>query len=364
MKRTFGEFLKHFVLSVDIVDGHTKNAILEQIKLYLDEELGIVYITFLTETLINGQAGLSTTEWYIGGNKSAFTLKNDQGHYSSQVTMSYDLEKPLWIVGENNDTLNHTNKYVDLWSKVDSQIIPSYNQAADRSSLKTSIIIPVYNDKKRKFGVINFESTRFVEPSKPIKDELKRIVRCISKLYFRNQTFTEQGKDTREAIQDLINMRAVNLATLSKPKVFLASPYKCESDVISEIKDIVNKHDKFELVYWADISNAGFINTDILKEIQSCKFGVCYFSEKDEAQENHYFDNHNVLIEAGMFLAKSENFDNVIPIREENSQGKVAFDIYSLRTIRVTRNQVDNSINLEDFRMLLNGMLADFSKSI
>lgn len=362
MSRTFGDYLQHFVLSVDIVDKEIREAILNQIKNYLSQELGVVFIIFHIETKVDQQPGLTTTEWHTGGEKRVITIKGENDRYKAQVALAFDLDKPLWIVGDKKEKLIDSDTYNDLWSNIDQNIIPKYSQNTESPSIHSSIIIPAHNSEGKIFGVVNFESERYLEPSPIYQNELNSIVRSLSKLYFRNKTFFEQGKDTRKAIQDLIDLRETRLVTLAKPKIFLASSSDGEPDVLGAIIDLIEEIGSFELVYWRDISENGIINIEILKNIKLCQYGICYLSKKINEDEGKvlYRDNHNVLIELGMIASKSEKFENVIPIREEPSE-PTPFDISPVRTITVPRTGNKRQINMEKFKMSLRNQLENWS---
>ena len=362
MSKTFGNFLQHFVLSVDIVDNRTREAILDQIKNYLSQELGIIFIIFHIETEVNQQPGLSTTEWHTGGKKISITIKDENNRYNAQVALAFDLDKPLWIVGDQKQELINSEIFENLWSNIDQGTIPNYYKNTESSSIRSSIIIPAHNGKGKKFGVVNFESERYLETSYVYQNELNLVVKSLSKLYFRNQTFSEQSEDTRKAVQELINLKDTELVALAKPKIFLASSSDGEEDVLGAIIDLIEEIGGFELVYWQDISENGIINIEILKTIKLCQYGICYLSKKNEDEEGnaHYIDNHNVLIELGLIAAKSEQFENVIPIREESSES-IPFDISPVRAITVPRTGNKRTINMASFKRSLRNQLANWS---
>ena len=152
-------------------------------------------------------------------------------------------------------------------------------------------------------------------------------------------------KSTILAFNQLNGLLRKPLPKLTKPKIFLASSYDADQGVILAIKSVIEQdfREKLDLVYWRDMNYSGNINTQLLKELSKCRFGICYFSEKSqESSENIlYQDNPNVIFEAGMLHGRSDNNTNFpatwIPIREQCSVS-APFDLSSERTIIVRRN--------------------------
>jgi len=228
------------------------------------------------------------------------------------------------------------------------------------SSIRTSIIVPLrVVELDRNFGVVNFESEKCLAYSELIRDELLKIVDSIIKLYERNQSYTKQKSDTREAIQRLNQFGTDNSSSVvNQRRIFLASSSRAENDVMGIIQEAVDKYDA-EVVFWQQISETGIINLEILKQIKTCQYGICYLSEiinsDSQSSETRYKDNPNVLIEAGILSAKSENFENVIPIREKSS-GEIPFDIASNRILFINRNkagQLNESLLRQNLSLFL-----------
>ena len=354
IKATFGDKLSHFVRSIDIVDPETKDNILSLIEQYLSDELGIKSFTLYVESMVNDKPGLRTTDWYRGVNRSSFSIKDEDGSYHGQVSLAYDKSVSLWIVNPQKNQLYSSDNYIDLCSQVTPEEIPKYIKGTDNPIL-TSIIRPIKDDY-RCFGVINFESIRYLEFSDSVKEELKRISDSITVLYTHNKLYMNQQNNTKKEIRylsELKNSRGA-LLKVSKPKIFLASSDKAEDDIMGVIKEVLDEYtNKIDLVYWKDISKNGIVTQQLLREITNCQYGICYFSEKvnDDETPPVYKDNENVLIEAGMLSASSQHsdFDNWIPIREESSS-KIPFDISTNRILIVPRNKTNNKLNVEKFR--------------
>jgi len=366
MNLTFGDHLMQFVQAVDIVDNDIKDSILEEIEVYLKDELGIKYFTLLVETLTETQTGtkvrgLRTTEWLRGGDPSVSTLFDDQDNYLGQAALAFDQNISLWIVSNSGmKELKSSEKYIDLWSGKSSEEIPKYLTRTGFNIL-TSVIIPlISNELERSFGVINFESERYLKYSEPVRDELTKIARSISKLYERNIAYSKLRTDTKGAIRHLNKVRNNNvLSVVNQRKLFIASSGRADNEVIGLIREVLDQYD-VEVVFWKEMSETGVINKQILTEIRACRYGICYLSEivgpqKASDSQFKYQDNPNVLIEAGMLYAKSQDFNNVIPIREESSE-KIPFDIAANRILVVPRIK-DGKLNQDSFKKSLSSSL-------
>ena len=353
-KSTFGESLSHFVRSIDIVDTSTKNRLLGLIEEYLRDELDIRFFTFYVESSIDQKVGLVPTDWYRGGDRASFTIRDEEGSYRGQVSLAYDQAVPLWVVASDKSVLRLAEDYLDLSSHVNNSDIPKYIKRTDYEIL-TSIIRPVKDDK-RIYGVVNFESTKDLDYSRAAVDELIEISESISTLFLLNKAYESQKRNTEREIEYLskLSNNRDNRRRIAKPKVFIASSSKAEDDVLSSILEVLHRYDEMiDIVYWQDISESGMITKQILKEIRSCQYGVCYLSEPTEKESEHlYRYNDNVLIEAGMLSAMSHenDFDNWIPIREKDS-GPLPFDFANTRTITVPRFKKENALNQQSFEL-------------
>lgn len=355
-KRTFGESLSHFVRSIDIVDSSTKNDVLALIEGYLKDELDIRFFTFYVEGFIDEKVGLVPTDWHRGGDTASFTIKDSEGLYQGQLPLAYDKKTALWILSPDREKLKHSEKYVDLFGNAKSADIPKYVQRTDHE-IMTSIIRPI-KDGSRIYGVVNFESASYLEYSSAIAKELRKISESISTLFLLNKAHENQRRNTKKEIGYLSDLRndRDGLLHLSKPKVFIASPNAADEEVISVIQEVLDEYqDIVDVVFWRDISESGLITHQILKEIKSSQYGICYLSEPAEDGAKHsYQDNDNVLIEAGMLSAMSHSadFDNWIPVREQDSS-PLPFDFVSTRTLMVPRLTKNNELNVDGFKVAL-----------
>lgn len=343
-KKTFGDELEHFILSIDIVEKNIKDQILGIIKSYLKDTFDIYHIVFHTEANVNGSIGLQTNDWLSVHETLADNIKDINGEYKNQVSVAYDKNKKLWIHGENRKSLYEENSYEELWSD-ESKNIPKYVKKTDDETL-TSIIIPVKKPQSPGvMGVINFESRKILDPTKLSKLELEKIANSILTLYFLNGAFTTQIENTRLQLNYLqsrskdINSRKL----LSKPKVFVACSSKAESDVIGQIEIVLGDYHSqgiLEYTHWNEMSQSGIAIHHVMEEINHCLFGICYFSEPtSEKNCNSYVDNPNVLFEAGAMSTKGEymEFESLLPIREKHADSP-PFDLSGIRLLEVPRD--------------------------
>jgi len=353
-KKTFGDDLKHFVRSIDIVDNDVKNDVLELIKDYLKSSLNIHLIVFHVETRVNNTVGLHTTDWLPAPDKLSVNIKDENNKYTAQVAMVYDTENPSWIHGANGEELSQEENYIDKWSNADPELIPVYVKKTSNKTL-TSIIIPVRNSQLSKvIGVINYESDSFIEHSNTVKSELERIANSIATLYMLNSTFMRQRENTKKEITYLRKRSQEDvdiLKMISKPRVFVACSSNAEQDVMGHIIDVLDKlKEKGTLDYtnWKDMAQPGVIINHIADEIRNCLFGVCYFS--DPTENDGYFDNPNVLFESGLVSAKCSDstFESLVPVREKSSN-LPPFDLAGIRLLEVPRNK-EGRLNIDSFK--------------
>jgi len=105
----------------------------------------------------------------------------------------------------------------------------------------------------------------------------------------------------------------------------------------------------------------GDINEKLLKEISTCRYGVCYFSEPAaEGEAFQYRDNLNVVFEAAMLHALTNDITAApkgwLPIREKSSPS-LPFDFASQRLLMVPRG-AQNELNVDLFLSELRQKIA------
>ncbi len=368
MHRTFGQRLKQFANTIDIVDKDTYEKSIELIEGYLRGVLNIEVEHILVElqnhdgTMVLVKHRLDTIDPF-----GFIPLADDDGEYKGQMPFAYATRKPLWIINKKTPSELDMDgaQYVDFWSGINN--IPRY-LSTGIEGIKTSIIIPLKNGDHRVYGVVNFETQDFLEITKLAKDELERISETISILYQLQKTRRIQTHSTGKAIKRLNDsLKLGNLPKLTKPSLFLASPKKADDRVIAVIKEVLNEPelaDKVNYSYWREIYSNGNINQQLLEKIASSQYGICYFSQKISDESPKYRDNPNVVFEAGMFHGRGNHTTGTsdwLPIRELDSPPS-PFDFANERMITVPRDKNGNLCEerfKDDLRRRINSLLND-----
>ena len=101
--KSFGELLKQFALSVDIVSEATFNRVRDYVVEYMRNELETAYFGLMTRSVIDGQPGLQTT-WSSADQGSATTIRTGDG-YTRQVSLCFDQRRALWVVSKDGTPL-------------------------------------------------------------------------------------------------------------------------------------------------------------------------------------------------------------------------------------------------------------------
>lgn len=342
MQRTFAQHLRQFALSVDIVNEDTFKDIKVLIERYVRETLNVTYFEFMREHIVSGSPGLETA-WATTAESFSEKIKSDDGQYTNQIAYAFDQDAPLWVVSKDKSSLANAESYVDLWSGRES--LPKYMRPKIEEEIRTAIIIPL---KKRNgvglLGVLDFEASIYLEATEVAKRELRLISESLSILSELQTTSFNQRESTKKALSELDStLTSKYLPKLTKPKLFFAAPSKSDQTVVGLIRNVLNDYiNKLSIVSWDEISESGNINEQIIGEVLSSRYGVCYFSEiADINPEAKFRDNANVLFEAGMLHVLSHADSSIsegwIPIRERESPS-VPFDFASERILIVERS--------------------------
>jgi hypothetical protein len=347
--RTFGDHLLQFARSVDIVDDQTLDAVRDLIYAYVSDELDAAYFSLACEQQVDNRVGLSTM-WSSENQNHATTIRNAEGSYTSQISVSFDQGKPLWIVDPERGSLRRADSYVDLWSEMVD--LPTY-QAPINRDMKTSIIVPLVH-WSRILGVIYLESTSYLEIADVTKDELTLLADTIAILLELRRANRAQITGTRAAVSDLsLTLRNTKFPRLTKPQIFVAFPGRADDNVIGVIHQVLDEFsDALRVVQWSGIEESGSITLGLIEEIARSRFGICYFSEPAEDADGGFSDNANVLFEAGMLHSLTNSPVAMptgwIPIREKQSP-KIPFDFASERILIISRHN-NGTLAEETFR--------------
>jgi hypothetical protein len=345
--RTFGDHLRQFARSVDIVDDQTLDSVRGLIYNYVKDELDAAYFSLAYVQQVNGRPGLQTL-WSSEDKYHTTTIHNPGDGYTSQISVSFDQLKPLWVVDPDGGSLRQASQYVDLWSEI--QELPAYEAPINRD-MKTSIIVPLVH-WARPLGVIYLESTSHLEIAEVTKDELTLLADTIAILLELRQANRAQIKGTREAVTDLgLTLSNTKFPRLTKPQIFVAFAGRADDGVIAIIQQVLAQFSNaLHVVQWNGIEESGSITIGLIEEIARSRFGICYFSEPAAGQG--FIDTPNVLFEAGMLHSLTNSPVAVptgwIPIREKQSP-KIPFDFASERILIISRTP-DGKLAPETFR--------------
>lgn len=336
--KTFGDYLRHFARSVDIVDEWTLDEVRELVHTYVRDELEATYFSLAGEQTVDGNDGLRTL-WSTNNEEHATIIRGPSGNYSSQISLAFGERRPLWIVSPEQKPLRHSAEYVDLWSGVPD--LPRYEAPVDRD-MRTSIILPLIH-WSRILGVIYLESTSYLEITEVAKDELLLLADAVAILLELRQTNKAQVVGTRAALSDLKSILAdARFPRLARPQLFLAFSGRADDEVVGIIEQVLSEFsDVLRAVHWNRIEESGSITLRLIQEITKSRFGICYFSEPVIDSPGRFDDNPNVLFEAGMLHSLTNSPvatpSGWIPIREARSP-RIPFDFASERILVIDRN--------------------------
>ena len=356
MARTFGEEICRFSETVSVVNSSIQEEAWSAIANYLKDELAISFISFLRRCSVQQKVGLmSEKRWVFGGYRTNFmTIVNDDNQYSGQACYAYDRDEPIWIVDPCCNPLTQCETFQNLWPGENNEEIPQYRNKMEHAGNPacTSIIIPVRSKLGDIFGVINYESTEYIEYSKTIADELIHIAEAIGNFFLLFTIHENRRKHTIISIDKLTDSSRPKVLDISVNKIFIGWPYNSDHAVTNCIEAVLrdekveqnlNSSKRIKPIFWKDITTGGIINLRILEAMLSCKYGIFYLSEIDIENKDsgfiRYKDNKNVLIEAGILSGKLEGFNHWIPIREteESNIERMPFDFANNRILYVPR---------------------------
>lgn len=364
MAATIGEQLKHFMMSVDFVDSDLCRSVRTLLDRHLAESLAMKhYHVMMDGTRVKGKPALRTAVTaglaWTNENQDTIPVQEESGSYKGQSTYAYEKDMKLWVtaplVGDEHKPLNETETYVDQWSKTKN--IPAYF-SEDKPTIRTSIVCPLkYGD--RVFGFLCLESEQYLECSDYARREIQALADAVAIVLWLHQGYLKQQDSRRHAfsvIESTVKEKGHLLSPLSKPKVFFASSSRADREVVGVVRDILQNElgPSIQEVFWREIKDPGDINAQVIREINECRFGICYLSEPTASNSGtkiQFVDNLNVVFEAGMLQslssASSETPESWIPLREPNSP-PAPFDIAHQRTLLVTRLN-DGSLNKDSF---------------
>jgi hypothetical protein len=353
--KSFGELLKQFALSVDIVGEVTFNRVRDYVVEYMRNELDTAYFGLMTRSVIDGQPGLQTT-WSSADQGSATTIRTGD-RYTRQVSLCFDQRRALWVVSNDGTPLREVREpdgFVDLWGGATN--LPMYMAPVDEP-MQTSIMLPLVR-MGRPLGVMYLESVAHVEATPVAKHELMTLADAVAILIELRDANKSQTEGTDTAVTQLGRfLRTAKFPRLTKPNLFLASADDADTQVLGVLREVLAEFDSMVSVFdWQEIADAGAITSQIADRIVRSRYGICYFSEPDPSDGGpKYADNPNVIFEAGMLHALINAPDappsGWIPVREDDSP-PAPFDFADQRIERVPRDS-DGKVDEERFRKQL-----------
>jgi hypothetical protein len=372
MNETFGYRLKQFALAVDIVDNGTFKQVLELICQYVSRDLKLTYWALLVPSVVNNNPGLQAFDSSTGGNYS-FALKTGRDLYAGLAPYAFVNAKKLWVVSSDEQPLGSDKRPLDLWSKTEG--LPDYDQPND-VAIRTVILITPLRRKGRTLGVLDLQMEQYHEPTNTATQELELLADSLSDLLVLSETNEMQRGCTRQALTMLrTTLEGGNWLPLTKPpkpQIFVASSHRADRAVMGTIVKVLNSfEDRLRIYYWAQSSESGNINFEVLKQVKASRFGLCYFSEpaEDARGELRYHDNANVIFEAGMFQsltnpAATDAPTGWIPVREPpNLCPPPPFDFAQQRMIIVGR-MADGKPNLDSLQADLIDRIETLLKTV
>lgn len=285
MSRMFGERINEFVLSIDIMDQETFFDLLNLIQVYVNEHLDIAYFSVLDETTVNNRKGLRTL-WSTRDERPAYSIDKESG-YSSHSAYTFGQNKPIWVVSESKDSLqtqtedNLDDKLIEKWS--DSSDLPSYS-TQNREKIKTSVMHPLRKNGNP-IGVVEFAAERYIEPTFASRLEVQTLATVIARAYRMFEVRKEQRENTKNALKKLEEaLKKESWTRLALPQLFVAysGTEKLEIEeqdrhkvVIDAILGVIKEFEGIlSIVDWAEVSESGNINEQVIYDITNSEFGL------------------------------------------------------------------------------------------
>lgn len=368
MSRMFGDRINEFVLSVDIMSEETFFDLLNLVSSYLEQQLGVAYFAVLEEGRVDSRPGV-TTRWSSADHRPAFSVDREAG-YTSCSAFTFGENEPIWLVSPERKSLRQGSAVQNLWS--DRQDMPGYRPSSDHV-VHTSVMHPMRRQGEA-IGIIEFACSDHIEPTPASLDEVGRLADTIARAYRMFDITESQKENTDRALRLLeASLTAESWTRLALPQMFVAFPGGSHLEgvaaenherVIESIRRVVKRYsDKLNAIFWDDIDEAGNITEQVIENITSSEFGLCYFSEHQSSNDT-YADNANVLFEAGMMQALTSSpgalLRGWVPIREPNAE-PLPFDVAAERILMVDRTEssaLDEAAFENALRRRMNSMVG------
>jgi hypothetical protein len=221
--------------------------------------------------------------------------------------------------------------------------------ARGQAAVKTSVMHPLTREDIA-IGLVEFAARDRIEPTPASREGIAALAELISRAHQMCAIRKAQRKATGDAMQLLRDaLHQQSWRRLALPQLFVAHAGEDRLKgaaraqhlaLVTVMREVVDEFAQtVKPVYWSDVTEAGNINEQVLRDIGESEFGLCYLSEPRRG--GGFVDNPNGLFEAGMMqaLAKSPNalLRAWIPVREKDSP-PLPFDIAAERMLVVDRN--------------------------
>jgi len=363
---TFADRIYNLVMGLDIVDRGIFEKTCDLIEMYLQREIGLVHMLILRvgspdgteEVLVPARDPANFRPIFAG------TGKRRRSHVGHSA-YAFDKRVCLWVTGTDGGPLADARAYVDHWNgtaELPDYLPPAVTPTRARDhEISLEILIPFGGP--RPSGVLDLECHAANEPlpcTRTAKRELLRISEIVHTLVLLRENHRSQVRNSRRALGQLTHQFSERTwLQLVRPRIFVAFSEKADTEIVDRIEAAVRRiSSKYELdtVVWDKMEEPGSINTELIRVISTCHFGVCYLSEPASTRpDTAYRDNPNVLFEAGMLHSQTHNRNMTsfgwIPIREKKSS-PAPFDFAQERMILIDRQE-------PRFARRLEGTLSD-----
>jgi len=357
--RMFGQRLLEFVRSIDIVDQETFDDVMSLVAGYVHDHLDVLYFSVLEQGPVDQKTGLLTLYSTRDSRPWPSYTADGEGGYGSHSAYTFGEDKPIWVVSESRGPLVEADDCKDMWSG--SEDLPAYS--AKNRDVHTSVMHPLRRGG-RPIGVLEFAATQYIEPTPASQQEVANLAQVLGHAYRMWDVGRDQRAATKSALQSLKHaLQEEQWTRLALPRMFVAYSgterlteelRANHQAVIDVVREVVSEFDRYiEADFWEDITEAGNVNEQVIKNICSADFGLAYFSEPSAAAERRFADNSNVLFEAGMMQALNNSsgtrLAGWLAVREaEDASTKVPFDIAAERMVIVPRAD-DGSLDSAKF---------------
>ena len=371
MKLTFGEDLESFARSIDICRFEEFEDVLDSTREYLEANFNITKVERLAERVYhaapNLEPTLNTEDQY-----EHYPVRDDHEEANGLNACAFIRKRKQWVVPEDKEaTLDEAIAYRELWNPNEKEDLPRYVRLLSsdgqlRSPLQTKTLISIPMVKRgTTTSLVYFESEDTLVASERARDELEGIAKAIARLH----ELADQNDDTHLATAKEIKFlgkssQGVQDWGVSVPSLFFAYPDDADEEVMAEFSKqltVMESGNVIRLFDWRTNYEGGRIPDKIEKEIGGATYFVAYLSEQQgEAAKHAFFDNPNVMYEAGMFQGLvndvTQRATSWLLVREPDSLAP--FDISTVNMLLVPRKK-SGSLKKSEFTESLSKRIAN-----